>query len=252
VAAHRHGISRRLGYGACGLGPASGAPREESPPGSDPSEPDRRLWPTILKHPSVALREALVVASIVMIINQSALDNSWARGRLQKIGVEVSQPAPLLAVVNTFRLLQGWRMFAPEPPYEDGRMVVDARTMDGRIVDPLTGQEPDFDPHTDVGWGHTQLWCDYHLKMYFSRYAAYRQFLKSYLLSWHQRTGHPEDRLVAFDVWWVRDKSPPPGQTRGEPLEPARLLSHGRVEDSGADPWVERARENAPAGGGGS
>jgi hypothetical protein len=136
-------------------------------------------------------------------------------------------------------------MFAPEPPYEDGRMVVDGRTEDGRKVDPFTGAEPDFDPETSVGWGHSQLWCDYHLKMYFARYAANRQHLKEYLQNWHLRTGRPRDRLVAFDVWWVSDKSPGPGEAHGKPQKPVLLASSGKVSDSGATPWLEMAEASS-------
>ena len=46
------------------------------------------------------------------------------------------------------------------------------------------------------------------------------------------------DRLVAFDVWWVSDRSPPPGVARGEPLAPEKLLSYGSVTDSAAAPWL--------------
>jgi hypothetical protein len=169
-----------------------------------------------------------------MTCNQLATDNDWARRYFPR----ASQPAPLLAVVDTFRMYQGWRMFAPEPPYEDGKMVVDARTVDGRKVDPLTGQEPEFNPETRVGWGHDQFWCDYHLKMFFGRYTPYRQLLKEYLERWPQRTGRAEDRLVAFDVWWINDKSPPPGALHGEPQKPVKLISMGEVKDSGATPWL--------------
>lgn len=244
ISSRRHRISEALGFGSCGAVRPRGESDQPLPAGS-PVRPGRTLerW-------GLVAREVLVVAAIVMLLNQVALDNSWARHNLEKLDVEVSQPAPLRAVVDTFRLLQGWRMFAPEPPYEDGRLVVDGRTVDGRKIDPLTGEEPDFDPFTPVGWGHSQFWCDYHLKMYFSRYAAYRQHMKSYLRNYHLRTGRPEDRLVAFDVWWVRDRSPAPGQSRGEPLEPQAIARHGRVKDSGAQPWIERAKATGSSPGG--
>jgi len=150
-------------------------------------------------------------------------------------------------VVDRLRLYQGWRMFAPEPPYEDGRLVIDGRTEDGRKIDPLTAAEPEFDPETKVGWGHSQLWCDYHLKMYLARYAANRQHLRDYLQSYQLRTGHPQDRLVAFDVWWVHDKSPAPGETHGSPLKPVLLTSMGKVNDSGATPWLEAEDDTSAA-----
>jgi hypothetical protein len=193
-----------------------------------------RVWPDVLSSTRIAVREALVVLALVMMVNQLETDNDWARARFP----HASQPPVLLAIVDTFRLYQGWRMFAPEPPYDDGRLVVDARTADGRKLDPLTGEAPDFNPETDVGWGQNQYWCDYHLKMFFPRYAGYRQLLREYLERYQQRTGRPEDRLVAFDVWWVNVKSRAPGAAHGEPQKPVKIASSGEVKDSGAAPWL--------------
>jgi predicted DCC family thiol-disulfide oxidoreductase YuxK len=234
IAARRHDISAHFGLAACGVPRAEPASAELGAPQPEPS--GERLWTGVAKHASVAVREALVIVAMVMTANQILLDNDWARRHLP----HPKQPEPLRVVVDRLRLYQGWRMFAPEPPYEDGRMVVDGRTEDGRKIDPFTGAEPEFDPDTSVGWGHSQLWCDYHLKMYFARYAGNRQHLKDYLQSWHLRTGRPQDRLVAFDVWWVNDKSPGPGETRGKPQKPVLLSSYGKVSDSGAKPWLER------------
>src|SRR5690606_37534009 len=104
--------------------------------------------------------------------------------------------------------------------------------------DPLTGKEPYFDPDAPNGWGHGQFQCDYENRIRFPGNAAYRPFLRDWLLRYHERTGRSEDRLVAFDVWWVGDKSPPPGQLKGEPLPPSKILSHGLVTESLATPWL--------------
>jgi predicted DCC family thiol-disulfide oxidoreductase YuxK len=233
VARRRHELSAAFGLGVCGVAKPAAAPARARA-AAEKSSPER-LWPTVVRRPSVALREALVVVAMVMMVIQVLQDNDWARRHLP----HVEQPLALQVVVDRLRLYQGWRMFAPEPPYDDGRMVVDGRTRDGRKVDPLTGAEPDFDPETRVGWGHSQLWCDYHLKMYFARYAANRQHMKDYLQNWDRRTGRPQDRLVAFDVWWVSDKSPGPGEEHGRPQKPVLLTSFGKVADSGATPWLE-------------
>jgi len=235
-AARRHEISAHLGLGACGV-PGLAAPGIADAGRPGPDSVVERLSKAAPRRASVAIREALVLLAMVMTTNQLLLDNDWARRHLP----HPKQPELLRIVVDRLRLYQGWRMFAPEPPYEDGRMVVDGRTQDGRKIDPFTGAEPEFDPETPVGWGHSQLWCDYHLKMYFARYAANRQHLEDYLQSWHQRTGRPQDRLVAFDVWWVNDKSPGPGEAHGKPQKPVLLASHGKVSDSGAKPWLEIA-----------
>jgi hypothetical protein len=72
-----------------------------------------------------------------------------------------------------------------------------------------------------------------------------RQHFRDYLRRWHEFYGEPEDELVAFDVWWVHDKSPKPGQVKGEPQPPQKLVSYGHVKDSGAKPWLTPKPTNA-------
>ena len=38
--------------------------------------------------------------------------------------------------------------------------------------------------------------------------------MSEYLRAWHRRTGRPEDELVSFDVYWVRDQCPKPGESQ--------------------------------------
>lgn len=217
----RHEVSAYLGWGQCGIADSS---RQVEAKGSAPAEQGMPRFKG-----KGLLRESLVVVALVMFVNQVAIDNAAVRQR-----VRTTQPAAIAAWVSTFRLMQGWRMFAPEPPYTDGRLVVDARTSDGRQVDPLTGELPDFETETRSGWGLNQFWCDFHLKMSFPNYRPYHSEFRDYLRRWPERTGRAEDRLVAFDVWWVHDKSPPPGQAHGEPQKPRKLFGYGRVADSRA------------------
>ena len=131
-------------------------------------------------------------------------------------------------------------MFAPEPPYDDGHVVVDGRTKDGRKLDPFTGKEPDFDPFPARGWMHQQFWCDYNNRIRFEWHVPNRQHLKDYLKNSHKYRGKPEDELVSFDIWWVNGKPPKPGEAAGEPGIPQKLASVGVVTDSGARPWLTR------------
>ena len=150
----------------------------------------------------------------------------------------------MVKLVEYPRLLQGWSMFAPEPPYEDGRVIVDGRTADGRRFDPFSGGVPSFDPEAPRGWGHSQFWCDYHNRIRFRDNAHHLGNLRQYLLHQHELGGRPRDALVAFDVWWVQDRSPRPGEAHGEPLPPEKLLSYGTVTDSGAAPWLGPLQAN--------
>jgi hypothetical protein len=165
--------------------------------------------------------------------------------------VKVHRSEWMIELIEYPRILQGWSMFAPEPPYEDGRVVVDGRTADGRKYDPFSDGPPNFDPDSAAGWDHSQFWCDYHNRIRFQGSANHRQHLREYLLHQHELSGEPRNQLVAFDVWWVQGRSPAPGAAKGEPLPPEKLLSYGSVADSSAAPWLgplqaERARPRRP------
>ncbi|HEY6557181.1 MAG TPA: DCC1-like thiol-disulfide oxidoreductase family protein [Polyangiaceae bacterium] len=228
IADNRLQISAWLGLGACGLTPPSSAAAEQPPPAAVAS-PDGMNFSTLL-------RESAVVVLTVILATQLAMENGFLR-----MFVRVRQPEWMAAVVNYPRLFQGWGMFAPEPPYEDGRLVVDGRTKDGRKLDPLTGEPPEFDPRTREGWGHEQFWCDYHNRIRFPGHEGNRQHLQGYLLNLHKYNGRPQDELVSFDVWWIQDRSPSIGELDGEVLTPEKILSHGFVHDSGATPWLKNA-----------
>jgi len=231
VAQNRVAISTFFGLGACGLGaPAGGAVAETPPEHAGTFRATRSGVFTLL-------RESLIAVMVVMLVIQAGNDNQFVNRRLR-----VHRPDWVVRFVNTFRLLEGWGMFAPEPPYDDGHVVVDARTKDGRKLDPFTGKLPDFDPYSRTGWGHEQFWCDYNNRIRFDFHVPNRQHLREYLRHWHEYYGRPQDELVAFDVWWVNDKSPPPGQERPEPLPPQKLVSYGYIYDSLATPWLNPKR----------
>jgi hypothetical protein len=222
----RHGaFARALGIERKAMDPSIARPVE-----LEPVTPFFALFSNL----SQSLREGAVVLLGIAVVSAILHDNRFVPAALKS-----RQPDWIVAVIEYPRLLQGWSMFAPEPPYEDGRVVVDGRTADGRKFDPLSDGEPSFDPFTATGWGHEQFWCDYHNYIRFGGNEGRRQFLRQYLLRQHELTGHPENRLVAFDVWWVQDRSPAPGVPRGTPLPPEKLLSYGYVADSGARPWLK-------------
>ncbi len=138
-------------------------------------------------------------------------------------------PAPLHAVMTACiqypRLFQGWNMFSPNPITEDGSLTVEAWTIDGRHIDPFTGEAPDLDLTDARGLGLNQIWQDYFNRIRLDRNKAYRQGLSEYLQAWHLRTGRPEDELVAFDVYWVRDQCPKPHEDKPYKNETIALLT---------------------------
>ena len=149
-----------------------------------------------------------------------------------KARIKVHQPELLSPLTSKMRFQQGWYMFSPGPPKDDGTIVVDAVTVDGRHVDPFslhvepyTLRAPDFDLTHARSLRTNQLWGDYFNRIHLPGYAGYREAMKDYLLALSQRTGHPGDALVSGEVFWVSDLSPRWGSTESYGLEKTKLFS---------------------------
>jgi hypothetical protein len=152
------------------------------------------------------LRETLIVYLGVIAVSQALKENKSLPAKVR----EHKQPKFVEATIVYFRIFQGWGMFAPNPITEDGVLAIDAITIDGRRIDPFTGEAPDLDLTDARGAGLNQIWQDYQNRIRFDRNKVFRQGLSEYLRRWHEETGRPEDELVAFDVYWVRDQCPKP------------------------------------------
>jgi hypothetical protein len=175
-----------------------------------------RLW-----NGSLYLRETLLVWVAICSVLQAIVENkavpAWARPKM---------PGVMSATLVYPRMFQGWGMFAPNPITDDGSVSIDAITLDGRHVDPFTGQLPDLDISDSRGLALGQIRQDYFNRIRLDRNKVFRQPLQDYLRNWHKETGHPEDELVAFDVYWVRAMCPPPGQNHATNNEKIALLTY--------------------------
>jgi hypothetical protein len=156
-------------------------------------------------------REALLVYLFACSFLQAVSENKSIPAAIRD---RLSMPRLMQATIGYPRLYQGWGMFAPNPITDDGTVVVDARTVDNRRLDPFTGREPELDLTRSNGLGLGQIQQDYFNRIRLDHNAVYRQGLSEYLRAFHLRTGRPEDELVAFDVYWVRDQCPKPGMDR--------------------------------------
>ena len=228
VAANRVEVSSFFGLGACGL---PGAELAGPPPSGSWLG---RLGDELRGGRAIA-RESLALMLMIVLTTEVLKANPYASRRVHLS----ARPQWMTELIGYTRMLEGWGMFAPEPPYDDGRLVVDGRTKDGRKLDPFTGETPEFDPESPRGWGHDQLWCDYSNHIRWSSNQGRRTFLRNYLTNWHVYEHRPQDQLVSFDVWWIQDRSPKPGEKHGVVLPPDKLLSHGTVNDSGATRWLK-------------
>jgi predicted DCC family thiol-disulfide oxidoreductase YuxK len=226
VATNRLAISAFFGLGACGVAAA---------PSQAAAKPARWLGRVgdELRSVRSITRETVALMLMVVLSTEVVKSNPFISRHVQ-----LKRPEWMTEIIGYTRMLEGWGMFAPEPPYDDGRLVVDGRTIDGRKLDVFTGETPEFDPESPRGWGHDQLWCDYSNHIRWPHNQARRQFLRNYLVNLHHYTHRPYDQLVSFDVWWIQDKSPKPGEKHGVVGVPEKIVSYGFVKDSGAKPWL--------------
>ncbi len=111
-------------------------------------------------------------------------------------------------IPHKMRYLQGWFMFSPNPVKDDGVIVCDAVTADGRHIDPYTGKEPNFDLINAKSYGYSQIWSDYFNRIHMPGNKAYRDSTVDYLRRLPERSKNPNDRLVSGEVFWVRDMNP--------------------------------------------
>ncbi len=209
VAKERARVTRALGCG----GPRVGA--EATPLG--PTDAQR-----VVSRLRQILSEACVAALLVAAGSQVLMENHAVPERIKV----KTRPEWMTAVVVYPRLFQGWSMFAPDPPKEDGKVVVDGLTEDGRAFDPLTGKEPSFDVQPPRGYEMDALWQAFHTRIHEGRFYVYHNGFRDYLQNVHRLTGREQDRLVAADVWYVHEVIPPPGQPH-PPSQRRKLFSWG-------------------------
>lgn len=155
---------------------------------------------------AVAAREGFLAIMLVAVLHRIGHDNHALPDLLRP--TSKGGLAPLIAYP---RLHQRWSMFA-EAPLTDGTIVVDAVTVGGERIDPLTGRLPDLDAPLHGPFGQSQLECDYYLKIQRADFVVYRAALRDYLARWHELEGRPAaDELVSFKIYWVSNDAPAPG-----------------------------------------
>jgi hypothetical protein len=168
----------------------------------------------------IVLRELAILAMLAAVVNQALLD-LWVVNRR----VKVPQPAPLRALTHTFRFTQGWFMFSPNPVMDDGTIVVDALTVDGRHIDPFTRREPNWDLLGAKSFGYNQIWSDYYNRMHLPQNGPFRDAMKEYIYRLPERTGRPEDAIVSGEVYWVQDMNPKWRETKSYKQEEVKLFA---------------------------
>jgi hypothetical protein len=170
------------------------------------------------------LGEALAAGFLATVLIQVGVDN-WAipdRYRIKNRS-EIQRQ-----IVEYLRVPQGWSMFSPDAPKDDGTITIDAVLSDGRHIDPRKQQPPDFEPAFHGPWYDDQQWCDWDLRMRFDGNRHLHPYFRDYIArldkfhSWKQRA-----KIVYFDVYWVNNAAPPPGSTQPYNITKQLLFSGG-------------------------
>jgi hypothetical protein len=154
-----------------------------------------------------------------MLVVESA--NVLASNRAVPKALRLRAPTWLQAYKPYLRGWQGWSMFAPDAPTEDGTLVVDALTSGGLHIDPFTGKPPDFEQIRRGIAPHSIALSDYFFSMRSKDNARYRRDLARYFRTY--RTPGARDRLRSFDVWWVSYVPPARGAHVPGPIKKERL-----------------------------
>lgn len=187
-----------------------------------PFREDRGLVGRLLGKARLGLREGLVMIMLAAAINQALVElwstrKGWNQlvtslnqtGPFHQMGVTVAaQPEIMRDLSQKLRFLQGWFMFSPNPVMDDGTIVVDAVTADGRHIDPFMGAPPNFDFKHAHSLRYNQIWSDYFARIHLGGNQAYRDAMVDYMRRYPDRTARAEDRLVEGSVYWLSDNNP--------------------------------------------
>lgn len=218
VPPRRFAISEAVGLGVCGVpaADAEGASAAEAAPGVAPAVRLRRGI-------TGAVRE---VGSVVVLL---AIAARTAEHNPVPSALRVPQNRVFSAVTSWARMGARYGVLAPEPPSEDGVLVVDAQTQSSESIDPLTGAPPSLDvPRGGLG----PLWAEYVEHIHKKEHADVEKAFRDYLALRGGRMGNspdaPERRITGLDVYWVTYRSPAPGGTAAEVLGRDKLFSHSR------------------------
>jgi len=192
--------------------------------------------PTVSSATWRRLSEGAIIVVLVAITGEVLNDNTPVPKALR-----FREPAWMKAIIEYPRILQGWRMFASEPPRNDVFIYVDAVTSTGAHVDPYNEVASDQPfPAGDIvptHMGQSQYFVMYSDRIGAAGYAAYRTAFSEWLVAYPERTGHPEDCLLSYEVYLVTDNTPPPGTPPiSTPHSRERFMNYRAPSDSTCRP----------------
>ncbi len=174
-------------------------------------------------HRKVRLVVQVTLPAIILatVIGQMLVEN-----RSVPEALRIHNPPPLLNdLVSYTQLRQGWYMFAPEAPFEDMLLVVDATLADGSNLGLLTDRPPDFDAPNNGPFYMSQHWCEVHQRL--PGWPQHWRPFKDYLFRLPKLKGWPpEKQVVALEVWKIVARAPDPGGTVFTDIRRTKLFDH--------------------------
>ncbi len=219
VSTSRHKISSWAGLPACGVDYKS------TPLSSDVSIPSTGSTPQAIggmgRLPGKILSHAVLALFAYAMTTQLFIESSAIADR-----ISIDQPAWANTVRDRGRWFQGWRMFAPNPPTDDGKWVIDVTLKDGRRIDACTGTTPSFAP-IKYRSGCMDMMTDvFSARLAQKRFSDLRSRFRDWLLRpTHRFTLRPEDKITRLDMWWVTYTSPGLGDRPVVEMSRQKLLS---------------------------
>lgn len=185
---------------------------------------DRPRW----GRPRLAL-DGFIAFLIVVNTFQALKSHDTTRQFAKALDVEIPAPELFRDIVYFGGMTQRWRLFAPNVPAGEGRLVLSALTDQGKRVDPLTDRPPDFGPaRFGVHVGNDQFWRKYTNRVAGDATGRQAEHLGRWLLANHRTPPPDERRLSEVEVWYVYDRSPQPGTSGpGEVISRKRLVHVG-------------------------
>lgn len=182
------------------------------------------VWTDPAARVGLYVREALAAVWLVVLALGCLTDNA-----VIPASVKARVPTWHQPVTASLLAYQGWGMFAPEAPTEEGWFVVEARTQDGRLVDPFTMGPPR--ERLDPGFGGwiAQERIAYSIRARQSYFPTLRVDLERFLWGSHVLAGRgPADAIVSYEAYNLTRQSPKPGATEAPPTRKVLLAAGTR------------------------
>lgn len=184
-------------------------------------------WTTAVRDPSASapsIRSAARIAreTAVALVFACVLLDSVHFNLRDRLGLgPLARPRLVAAILESTQLVHDWQLFAPHPSIDDGWWVVDAVTVSGRRLDPLTGAPPTFAKPEDLARRHDVWWRKVLYRLWLVDFADHRLELARWITRRHRRS-HPYDPLDNFRFYYVEERTRL-GE-RPEALPPRRVL----------------------------